>query len=263
MSGKLKKKFKKYIEFFITKIRVIKEQKTFRYGEVSRRYIFKEEKNAKELVVVFSACTRKGIRARYNYVRTLNDIPCSRLYILDDTAADHRGGYYLGHNCNFKEEEATQKLIEKIIQKTAARKVLFCGSSKGGYAALNIGASFENSYMIVGAPQYYLASYLEESRNFDTLRHIIGEKTEEKYKMLQYYLKNKLANNPYVGTQKVYIHYSDQEHTYEEHVKDLLKDMKEAGYVVEEDVADYKEHSDISYYYPDFLRNKVKEILFR
>lgn len=261
MSGKQGKKIKKYIEFFITKIRVGKEQKTFHFGEVSRKYIFKEKKDAKGLVVVFSACTRKGIRARYNYVRTLNDINSSRLYILDDTAADHRGGYYMGYNCNFKEEEATQKLIEKVIQRTAAQKVLFCGSSKGGYAALNLGTSFENAYMIVGAPQYYLASYLEESKNFDTLRHIIGEKTEEKYEMLQYYLQEKLAKNPYIGTQKVYIHYSDQEHTYEEHVKDLIKDMKDAGYQVEEDVADYKDHSDISYYYPDFLRNKVKELL--
>lgn len=261
MNGKLVKKIKKYIEFFVTKIRVRKEQKTFRYGEVNRKYIFKEKKNAKGLVVVFSACTRKGIRARYNYVRTLNDIDSSRLYILDDTAADHRGAYYMGYNCNFMEEEATQKLIEKVIDRTAAQKVLFCGSSKGGYAALNIGSSFEKAYMIVGAPQYYLASYLEESKNVDTLRHIMGEKTEEKYEMLQYYLRNKLVKNPYIGTQKVYIHYSDQEHTYEEHVKDLLKDIKDVGYLVEEDVANYKEHSDISYYYPDFLRNKVKELL--
>ena len=54
-------------------------------------------------IIVFSSCTRKGIRARYNYVRTLKEVPCNKLFLLDDFASDHRGSFYLGSNMKFEE----------------------------------------------------------------------------------------------------------------------------------------------------------------
>lgn len=255
-----KKVIRKYVEYIHTKIVLLWEQRVFHHKGVREKYMLKKEKDADTLVIVFSACTRAGLKARYNYVRTLNGLHCNRLYILDDYAKDHRGSYYIGGNFKFDEEVATRALIQKIMDDLKPAKVVCCGSSKGGYAALNFGVEIPNSVMIVGAPQYFLVTYLLAG-NIETLNHILGERTAEKEEVVEYYLRNKLLGNPNIKTQKVYLHYSNKEHTYEEHIKHMVKDMEEAGYCLEKDVADYANHSDVSYHFPEFLKSKVNDVV--
>lgn len=258
---KIKNIINKYIEFIITKIKLVWEQRIETFDNIKVKYILKRDRDSEVLVIVFSACTRNGIKARYNYVRTLNGIKCTRLYILDDYAEDHRGSYYMGYNCNFKEELAVKKLIDKIIHEYSYQKIVFCGSSKGGYSALNFGLSYENSIMVVGAPQYYLTTYLKASGNLAALRHIIGEPTKEKEDIIEFYLKNKILGDKYIKSQNVYFHYSDKEHTYEEHVRDLIKDMEDAGLKIQKDILDYTNHSEISLYFPYYLKTCITNIV--
>lgn len=253
------KKIKKYVEFFTTKVKVLFEQKYFRHDNTVLKYMLKQNKGSDVLVVVFSACTRVGLRARYNYVRTLKGIPCNQLFILDDFSEDHRGSYYLGADMKFNEEKATKALIESIAAKTGAGKLVFCGSSKGGYAALNFGSQFEGAYVIAGGPQFFLADYLKGSP--ERLAYIIGEPTDGKKDMLNRYLYNKLINNRFIEGQKYYLHYSDKEHTYEEHIRDMVRVMQEKGYNISFDIAGYENHSDISYYFPEFLCRSIKQII--
>lgn len=261
MLDKARRVIRKYFEFIVTKIKILWEQRVFVHEDVAVKYILKEKKETETLVVVFSACTRKGLKARYNYVRTLNGLNCSRLYILDDYAKDHRGSYYMGKDFRFNEEDAVERLISNVIGKTDPKKIVFCGSSKGGYAALNFGMKFKDSHMVVGAPQYFLYTYLEASKNLDTLIHIIKDKEPEKCEKLDYYLREKIVNNPYRKSQRIYIHYSDREHTYKEHICHMLKDLSDNGYYIESDIAEYENHSDISYYFPDFLRKMIQNVI--
>lgn len=260
MKDKARRVVRKYVEFVITKIRIIWEQRTFYYRDVKVKYILKRKKSTDSLVIVFSACTRKGLKARYNYVKTLDGLGCNRLYILDDYARDHRGSYYMGHDFKFNEETAVEELIKKVITELNPKKTVFCGSSKGGYAALNFGIKFDDSYMVVGGPQYFLASYLRNGNEY-ALEHIVGERTPDKEEKLDTYLREKLQNNDKRNSQKIYIHYSNKEHTYEEHIKAMLADLKSGGYDVSEDVADYANHSDIAYYFPDFLKKQITDII--
>lgn len=261
MLDKARRIVRKYVEFIITKVRILWEQRHFTHQGVDVKYILKECKEADTLVVIFSACTRKGLKARYNYVKTLNGLNCNRLYILDDYAEDHRGSYYMGKNFQFTEETAVKELIQQMIRKMNPTKTIFCGSSKGGYAALNFGLEFAGAHMIIGAPQYFLTSYLVDSENLFTLQHILGERNAEKDEKLEYYLREKIRNNKYVDSQQIYLHFSNQEHTYEEHIKHMLEDMEAVGCHLIKDVADYTNHSDLSYYFPDFLKKHVKEII--
>lgn len=261
MLDKARRILRKYVEYVITKIRILWEQRVFSFEGVDVKYILKRRDDADSLVVVFSACTRKGLKARYNYVKTLNGLRCNRLYILDDYGEDHRGSYYMGHDFGFEEERAVKELIRKMIARLEPQRTIFCGSSKGGYAALNFGLEFAGSDMIIGAPQYFLTSYLLESENLHTLNHIMGERTPEKEQRLEFYLRNRLQSAENKESHTIYLHFSDQEHTYEEHIKYMLKDMEENGYKVEKDIADYTNHSDLSYYFPDFLKRNVKKII--
>lgn len=254
------KKLHKYIEYGTTKIKLLFAQKKFTKNNITFKYILNKAPSD-TLIVVLSSCTRKGLKARYNYMRTLKNINANQLFILDDFAKDHRGGYYIGSNYTFGEEEVVHSLIEKIIKDTKANKVIFCGSSKGGWSALNIGLQFKDAYIVAGGPQYFLGDYLISSENLDTLEHIIGEQTEEKMEKINHYLRDRIRYNNYKDTQKIYLHYSNKEHTYFEHIKDLVEELESDGYDLNEDIASYENHSDISYFFPDFMVESIKKIM--
>lgn len=61
----------------------LRDQKKYRSRGVTLKYML-DRVDSRDLIIVFSSCTRKGIRARYNYVRTLKEVPCNKLFLLDD-----------------------------------------------------------------------------------------------------------------------------------------------------------------------------------
>ena len=255
------KKIKKYTEYFMTKIIQFVREKKFFYEGVRLKYLYSSQKDSDALIVVFSSCTRAGIKARYNYVRTLNNVKANCLFILDDFGEDHRGAYYLGKNCGNEIEKAVEKLIVYIKEISGAEQLIFCGSSKGAWAALNIMTSFSDSVAIVGAPQYKLANYLLSPALATCKRYVMSDTTETKIKFLNDYLKNKLEKAK--GNHNiVYLHYSNREHTYEDHVKYLIEDLNNYGYKVIMECCGYTEHWDVSMYYPDFLLRSLGQCLY-
>lgn len=223
------------------------------------KYLFFPSVKSKVMVVGFQACAKEG--ARYNYVRTLNDFKVNKLYIKDDFASNRRGNYYLGSNGKYNVEKATYELIDKYIEKLKPDKIVFIGSSKGGYAALNFGVSYINSSMIVAAPQYYLGMYLNNVYQMPNLIDILGDVTEENIFELDARLKNKVLNNNSANTQRVFLHYSNYEHTYNEHIRDLINDMKYTGYKIDFDIHQYAVHGELKYYYPSYLRSSLRKLL--
>ncbi|MCM3116047.1 hypothetical protein M3610_12150 [Neobacillus sp. MER 74] len=252
------KKLNKYIEFITTKFRTFFKQSYFNAEGVTLKYMFDKCSSSKDIVVIFSACTRKGIKARYNYVRTLKDVEVNKLFILDDFGVDSRGCYYLGVAPEYQVEKATKHLIEMITKKVNAEKVIFCGSSKGGWAALNFGIEVENSVIIAGAPQYLLGNYLNCNANMHILDYINGKgNIEESVNDLNKWLKYKIENKEIVKNQTIYLHYSEHEHTYEEHIKFLISDLDKSGLSMSKDVKNYTDHWDVSKYFPEFLIKSI------
>ena len=56
---------------------------------------------------------------------------------------------------------------------------MFLGSSKGGYSALNFSFLVPYVNVVIGAPQYYLGSYLDKESTRVNLKYMIGDITEE------------------------------------------------------------------------------------
>lgn len=251
------KKTKKLFEFIAIKIIQKYREKIYKYKEEKIKYLFYSNIKSDKLIIVFSACTRTGIRARYNYVRTLRKIKANKLFILDDGGVDHRGTYYLGKYPDFNFEKATKKLIEVICKKMKPVKIIFVGSSKGGWAALNFGLEYDNSSIICGAPQYYIGTYLNNMNGKVTIKSI-GCNTKKSLKYVDYYLKNKINNKK--NNIKIYMQYSDNDPTYTEQIKYLIEDLKNKKYNLEEDVLDYKNHNDVSLYFPNYILRTMKRI---
>lgn len=140
------------------------------------------------------------------------------------------------------------------------KQIIFLGSSKGGYSALNFSFLIPNVTVVIGAPQYHLGSYLDKEGTKVNLQYLIGEITKEGKHVLDNRLKERILSSQ-VKPECVYFHYSNVEHTYEEHVKDMLADLRTAGVKIIEDVHDYPEHGGLATFFPPFLDKKLKEIL--
>ena len=63
------------------------------------------------------------------------------------------------------------------------------------------------------------------------------------------------------GYHKKFIHYSTEEHTYKEHIKEMLADLKAKNINIVEDINNYTNHMDLVYFFPTFLIQSIKEIL--
>ena len=250
-------KAKKYMEFITTKCIQKLSERNATIDGITLKYLFYRSKNSPRLIVVFSACTRKGVKARYNYVRTLRNVSGNKLFILDDFAEDNRGAYYLGRNCGNEIEEACRKLIENKMRELHCDRLICCGSSKGGWAALNMMCNFPGSTAIVGAPQYKLGNYIMSPALEITRKYIMPEVTENYISFLNALLSRKLQHAS-KENHRLYLHYSDIEHTYADHVKFLLEDLEKYGYNTTIDIQHYSDHLEVSQYFPEFL---VKSIL--
>lgn len=225
------------------------------------RYMFFPCKKSDILVVGFQACNDAG--PRYNQVRTLKECGVNRLLIKDDFGPRQLGVYYLGCKENHAVETAVFELIDRCIaeSRTLFKYIVFSGSSKGGYAALNFGIRYPNSVMVVAAPQYFLGNYLDSEKFRPTLEGILGGPVTEKNKnALNHRLKQRIREDTAAKTQRVYIHYSDKEHTYEEHIRALLEDLTAAGVEVHTDVKHYPTHEELKYFFPEYLSSVLEQL---
>lgn len=251
------KKIKKYIEFFITKINVLYKQKNFKYDGNTIKYMF-DKNDSDVLIVIFSACTRKGLKARYNYYRTLKKINVNKLFILDDFGTDKRGSYYLGKNGNNDIPNGVNKLIDKIQKENYISNSIFVGTSKGGTAALYFGMQRDTT-IIIGAPAYKLGNYMNIEDNQHMFKFIMKEINNENIKYLNELVLSEIVNNK--GRSEVYIQYSKKEIFYEDHIKYLIKDLENNNIKYHINEKDYVNHSDISLYFPKYLIETLKELI--
>lgn len=153
------------------------------------------------------------------------------------------------------------ELINTIKSDDRINKVITIGSSKGGSAALYFGLMLDAQYVVIGAPQYKIGSYLATDAHLPILKALCGEVSDSKIEMLDTLIKTEIVNHRGNGT-KVAIHYSPLEHTYKDQIKDMIIDLRANGYCVEEDNAySYTNHGDVAKYYGTYLLKTVKRIV--
>lgn len=231
---------------------------TFQCGEVTLKYLYIPKRSSRTLITVFSGMNPK--RASYGYINQLNDVKHNRLYILDDFGDDILGCFYLGTNQQFQVEHAIRCLLKELGQIHQFERYIFVGSSKGGYAALNYGIEYPDATIVCAAPQYRLGYYLTYRKSPQLLHIIAGsDPSPEFLDALSRRLADKLAAAAEGFRGKIYLHYSDVEHTYAGHIQYLLQDLEKYHYHYDTDRKDYPSHDQVGLYFPEYLRKSLKE----
>lgn len=248
-------KINKLCHYIITGWQIKKQED--RYKKL--KYILKKT-NSDVLVVVFSGFPGNS-KAKYNYMKTLQDCHCNQLFILDNFGYKKRGSYYLGENGNWFLIEQVQSLVECIVEKLSIKYIIMGGSSKGGTSALFYGIKCNANLVIIGAPQYYVGTYLNTDNHIDILDGIIGGgDREEAVRRLNEYLPSVIKESKNHPT--ICIHYSPSEHTYSEHIQYMIKNLKDNRYnVIEDNGYIYNRHSDVALHFPKYFQTTVNSYI--
>lgn len=250
-------KVNKLIDILKSKYMMKFSQKVFKGKNYNVKYVLKTNKKSKDLLVVFTSCTKVGQTARYNYVRTLDKYNCNKLFILDDFGFDSRGAYYLGENKDFAIKDDVKELINEVIKNINTEKNIFIGSSKGGYAALYFGLPIKNSIIITGAPQFKLGNYLDLPGHKNILQYIMGDTNEESIEYLNNIMEKEIENNR-SNSNSIHIHYSKNEENYESDIKHLINCLNDAKIKKHEDIKEYQKHSELTNYFPRYIDNTLE-----
>ncbi|OXS55486.1 hypothetical protein B1B00_18660 [Bacillus sp. DSM 27956] len=227
------------------------------------RYHFQEATDdtlKNQLIIIFSSLADK-YQYKYNYIRTLENIPVNKLYILDDFG--DQGSYYLGKNRDFAIETTVNSLIQFIMRKynIIHKNVTAVGSSKGGYAALYFGVKNYLGNIVAGAPQSRLGHFLiNQAKHHNISNYISGGSTKADQVYLDQLLFS-ILQQPSDSGPKIRIMVGDKDHHYENHVQPLAEALKTNGFRVDVEVEKGLDHNGLKTHFPNYLTTKILEIL--
>ena len=134
---------------------------------------------------------------------------------------------------------------------------------KGGTAALMFGLKMHFDYLIIGACQYRIGTYMNCPYHRKSLEMLTGmqEISNAEIQKLDSFTKNVVNENKECEKTRIYFHYSINDHTYEEQISELLSDLKNHRYLMVEEIKDYEEHNDVAKFFPLFLKKALQDII--
>lgn len=234
----------KAYRFFINKIRL-----SFKEKHLGKLKYIHERNGSDELIIMFSGF---GTVRKYNYMKTLAQSSIDKLFILDSFG--YRGSYYWYENGEDEPNVLVSRLIEQI--RGGYKSIYTAGSSKGGTCAIYYGLKFNVKEVFSSACQYHVGDYLNTEDHRRVMEGMMGKNycsddvkrvNEELPKMIKEKTQSRTLINLY---------YSEKDHTYEDHIVDLKRDLDAAGihYTITTD--DYVKHSDNGFFFKEHLKRR-------
>ena len=223
----------------------------------SQTYMFQKYRNSNSLIIVFSAFGGKCQPGGYNYVWSLRSIKTNKLWIRDRFGYCAVGTYYLGKydGVQFTNVKEITELIKKY---NSDKRTFFCGTSKGGSAALFYGLKFPDSIIVSGSPQFYIGDYLNQNEYHKKIKQSIYASYEIDSilnELLPKCIKQYSCNSKLYD---VFLLISTKEPSYKHHLSELIKEMVKEGYNVHINDMRYENHNDVGKFFPDYLKTIMK-----
>jgi len=229
------------------------------------KYLFYPSATSRKLIVVFQAM---NVKPGYNYIRTLDTIDANQLFIKDDYGSDPttHSSYYLGPQRQLDISLRTQHLIRSLCEhlRLTLEDCIFCGSSKGGFAALYHGFALGAGAVVAGGPQIKLGTFLfsrSKSSNLPPiLEYLSGgrEATDAAWadEILPGIMRN--ARNP---SPKLFIHVGRGDPHYEKHILPFLAICDDLNIrQISLDIGEYSTHEELATHFPIYLHDTLQNL---
>lgn len=239
------------------------------FGDVPVKYLFQPAKTkSKYLILSFSGLYStefKGGPPVYNHIRTLEPVDANKLFILD--SYKDQFCYYVGFAGSYQFEQTIVSLITTISNQLniKAENIIATGSSKGGAAALYYSLKYQYGKAIIGAPQVFIATYLDQRANSDSMREryhrLLGTNHEYGKAFWNGLILNQVAKA--TTFPELHFHVGKGDFHYPKHLVPLFKKLDQRNAPYSLDLADYEEHNQTGVYFTPFLLEKAQEMISR
>jgi pimeloyl-ACP methyl ester carboxylesterase len=220
---------------------------------------------AEGLVVAFSSAQAAGAPPRYRWHQILSELPCHRLFVLDDHGLPGPlpgPSWYLGPHrsdvagsvCDLIEQIAAELEVDR------ARTVMI-GSSMGGWAALYFAARAGGGHAIAAEPQTRLGDYLCGPAFHRIAEHVVGGSSPEHRRRLDGMLFAALRAAP--SPPKVHLYCGRDSPYYERHVMPLLSVLGELGAESAVELGEFSDHGDLAGHFGAYLLRCLDDVMAR
>lgn len=130
------------------------------------------------------------------------------------------------------------------------------GSSKGGTCAIYFGLKHHATEIFASACQYHIGDYLNTTKHLPIIKAMMGETYgSSDVEKLNDMVPNMISKNKDSKT-KVHLYYSKDEHTYNEHIIDLLQDFDRARISYDSTIDSYINHGENGVYFSKYLKEQ-------
>lgn len=232
--------------FNILKIRMVEKN----WGGV--KYIYYKNHSSSSLLICFSAFPPTNLRL-YNNIRGFSKIAVDRLYIGDTWG--YRGSYYLYENGQDSPYRKTTAIIDHVLKSKHYHNIYTAGTSKGGSAAIIYGLKYNVDAVFAGACQFYIGNWLSPSVHRTILDKMRGPISVKSFvTLMNEYMKTCIKENRNKDT-IVHLLYSKKEHTYQQHIIDLIHELKNNNINVIEIECFFEEHNDVGYSFVPYVND--------
>jgi hypothetical protein len=235
-------------------------------SSVDLRYLLEEAPTRPDaLIVAFSAAAHDGEAPRYYTLRALRAVPCHRLFVLDDRGPPGppaRPCWYVGSNRRTEVADSVCHLVREIAHELGVDRdrIITCGASKGGWAALYFAARIGAGHAIAAEPQSLLGQYLLQDGTYDIASHIAGGRSPADGEYLDSLLFEAFRSAEH--RPHVHLYCGRGSPYYAWHVLPLIRCLESLGISVELELGEHSEHvPDLGRHFPGFLIARLRELL--
>lgn len=218
------------------------------------KYLF-QKNHSKTLAIIFSGFSEKPV---YNYIKTLKHLKTDKLFILDDFA--FRGSYYWYGNGSNKPMRLVQSLVNQFVNGGGYDKVITLGSSKGGTCAIYYGLTSGADEVYAAACQYHVGKYVNTSidNRIRVFKSMMGEDAGKKEQEILDSIMPTILKKHSGSRTRIHLMYSTEEHTYPEHISDMIADMNENNIRHIDTIKQFKEHEEVGAFFVSWITKELK-----
>lgn len=137
------------------------------------------------------------------------------------------------------------------------KRIITCGSSKGGTCALYFGLLLNADEIYSGACQYNLGTYLSAECHRRIFEGMMGSIAGIKEISDLNDIMRTILEKKKDCKSRIFVLYSKIEPTYEQETKYLLRDLYRHKYCVQENIENFPEHSMVGNYFPQFVKDNI------
>lgn len=120
---------------------------------------------------------------------------------------------------------------------------------------------FGASDIFAGANQYYVGTYLNTEKHSRIFKEMMGREASQKEQIILDKMLPDIISKNQNSKSIIHLLYSEKEHTYIEHIKPLIEDLKKNNITHIDKVEAFTNHADVGKYFSPWIKNEIIKIV--